>query len=276
MSALGTKLWVSMVALLCLAVAQPGQAAIDMFLKIDALAGESQDPQHAKEMDILAWSWGAAHAPAVNGSITVGRPAFQGLTLTKYVDSASPGLLAHCASGEAFTHATLTMRNVSASSVEFYHFDLTNVVVTSVSTGGSGGEDRLTETITLTFAGVLISYVPLTSVDTQTAFLFQWDIAMNVGSESTGPYPPPPPPPLPPPPAQLGSSLSYVNGAPTATLGWTGAAGATYQVWVASDPQGPYMLYGGVITADSSAAASLTLPASATRQFFRVQSLGGN
>jgi type VI secretion system secreted protein Hcp len=33
------------------------------------------------------------------------------------------------------------------------------VLVTSVSTGGSGGEDRLTENVTLNFAAVKVDYV---------------------------------------------------------------------------------------------------------------------
>lgn len=32
------------------------QAAVDMFLKIDGVDGESQDSQHRGEIDILAWS----------------------------------------------------------------------------------------------------------------------------------------------------------------------------------------------------------------------------
>ena len=32
--------------------------AVDMFLKLDGIDGESIDKTHAKSMDILAWSWG--------------------------------------------------------------------------------------------------------------------------------------------------------------------------------------------------------------------------
>ena len=37
---------------------------------------------------------------------------------------------------------------------------MTEVMVTSVSTGGSGGEDRLTENVTLNFAKFKFSYQP--------------------------------------------------------------------------------------------------------------------
>ena len=47
--------------------------------------------------------------------------------------------------------AKLTMRRAGEPPLEFLLFDMTNVTVTSYSTGGSGGEDRLTENVTLHF-----------------------------------------------------------------------------------------------------------------------------
>ena len=34
--------------------------AVDYFLKIDGIEGESKDSKHAKEIDLLSWSWGAS------------------------------------------------------------------------------------------------------------------------------------------------------------------------------------------------------------------------
>ena len=31
--------------------------AVDAFLKLDGIDGESQDKEHKGEIDILAWSW---------------------------------------------------------------------------------------------------------------------------------------------------------------------------------------------------------------------------
>ena len=57
---------------------------------------------------------------------------------------------------------------------------MNDVLVSSVSTGGSGGEDRLTENISLNFRKVKYSYKmqkPDGSGDT--AKEFTWDIAAN-------------------------------------------------------------------------------------------------
>jgi type VI secretion system secreted protein Hcp len=56
-----------------------------------------------------------------------------------------------------------------------------DVIVTSVSTGGSGGEDRLTENVSLNFAAVLVDYQaqkPDGSKDGGPV-KYGWDIAAN-------------------------------------------------------------------------------------------------
>ena len=56
-----------------------------------------------------------------------------------------------------------------------------DVIVTSVSTGGSGGEDRLTENVTLNFATFKIEYQPQKPDGTADGgkIEFEWDIAAN-------------------------------------------------------------------------------------------------
>jgi type VI secretion system secreted protein Hcp len=54
------------------------------------------------------------------------------------------------------------------------------VLVTSVSTGGSGGEDRLTENVTLNFADVKVEYVEQTATGgTGDKPSMTWNIAEN-------------------------------------------------------------------------------------------------
>jgi type VI secretion system secreted protein Hcp len=58
---------------------------------------------------------------------------------------------------------------------------MTEVMVTSVSTGGSGGEDRLTENISLNFAKVKFEYVPVDAKGMPgTAIPMTWNIPENV------------------------------------------------------------------------------------------------
>jgi type VI secretion system secreted protein Hcp len=36
--------------------------AVDMFLKLDGVNGESKDKVHGKEIDVLSWSWGMTNS----------------------------------------------------------------------------------------------------------------------------------------------------------------------------------------------------------------------
>jgi type VI secretion system secreted protein Hcp len=57
---------------------------------------------------------------------------------------------------------------------------MTDCLVTSVSNGGSGGEDRLTENATLNFAKVKVEYMEQAKDGTGTAGPeFAWNIEAN-------------------------------------------------------------------------------------------------
>jgi type VI secretion system secreted protein Hcp len=57
------------------------------------------------------------------------------------------------------------------------------VLVTSLSTGGSGGEDRLTENVTLNFAKVNFAYTPQNAKGTVAGDkTFAYDIAGNAAA----------------------------------------------------------------------------------------------
>jgi type VI secretion system secreted protein Hcp len=136
--------------------------AVDMFIKIGSLEGESKDKTHAKEIDVLAWSWGVSNSGSAHmgTGAGAGKASVQDLSFTKYIDASSNALLMACATGEHFDAATLVVRKAGGTPLEYLTITLNEVLVTSVSTGGSGGEDRLTENITLNFAKFKYSYQP--------------------------------------------------------------------------------------------------------------------
>ena len=134
--------------------------AVDMFIKIGSLKGEAKDKAHAGEIDVLAWSWGLSqsgtmHAGGGGGS---GKVNVQDLSFTKYVDKSSPDLMLACCNGKHFPEAKLVVRKAGEKPLEYLIVTMSELIVTSVSTGGSGGEDRLTENVTLNFAKVKVDY----------------------------------------------------------------------------------------------------------------------
>ena len=160
--------------------------AVDIFLKIANVDGESRDKSHGKEIDVLAWSWGMSNSGSahVGGGAGAGKVNVQDLSVTKYVDSASPKLMKACAEGTHFDEATLTVRKAGgATPVEYIKVKMTEVFITALSTGGSGGEDRLTENVSLNFAKVNVDYTPQDAKGAAgTAIPFGWNVAENTAA----------------------------------------------------------------------------------------------
>jgi type VI secretion system secreted protein Hcp len=158
--------------------------AMDMFIKIDDVKGESQDDKHKDEIDVLAWSWGMSqsgtfHAGGGGGS---GKVSINDLSFTKYIDKSSPNLMNYCSSGKQYKEAKLTIRKAGGKSpLEYLIITLKDVIVTSVSTGGSGGEDRLTENVTLNFGALKLDYQQQKPDGSKEGgpVKYGWDVAKN-------------------------------------------------------------------------------------------------
>lgn len=157
--------------------------AVDMFLKIETVKGESLDSAHKDEIDVLAWSWGMSQSGSfhVGGGGGAGKVNVQDMSITKYTDRSTPNLLKSCCSGDHFTKAVLTVRKAGGKKpVEYLKITMNKVLVTSVSSGGSGGEDRLTENTTLNFQSYKVEYTPQKPDGSSDASIPQeWDMAKN-------------------------------------------------------------------------------------------------
>lgn len=134
--------------------------AVDMFLKIDGIKGESHDEAHKDEIDILAWSWGASQPGNTHtgGGGGAGKVNIQDVSFTKYVDKATPLLLKACCNGQHLKEINLVVRKAGESPLEYLKLKLSDCLVSSVTTGGAGGQDRLTESVALNFARFQVTY----------------------------------------------------------------------------------------------------------------------
>src|SRR5262245_10474323 len=135
----------------------------DMFIKLEGVEGESQDGTHPKEIDVLAWSWGLSQSGSfqAGGGGGAGKVNVQDLSFTKYVDKSTPVLMKMCCQGDQVASALLTVRKAGGKEpLEYIKVKMENVIITSVAAGGSNGDDRLTENITLNFQKVGYEYQP--------------------------------------------------------------------------------------------------------------------
>lgn len=99
--------------------------AVDVYLKLDTIDGESVRKGFEKQIDILSFSWGGSNVSSVagTGGSGAGRANLSELSITKYMDKASPkffkaliagthlpnGVLSSCKSGTDVTKPFLTL-----------------------------------------------------------------------------------------------------------------------------------------------------------------------
>jgi type VI secretion system secreted protein Hcp len=157
--------------------------AVDMFLKLDDVKGESRDDKHKDEVDVLAWSWGMSQSGKMQLGTGggAGKVNVQDLSITKYIDKASPNLIMASCSGKHYKQAVLTVRKAGEKPLEYLKITMKEVLVSSVSSGGSGGEDRLTESVSFNFAEFKVEYKPQKPDGSGDAAIeAAWNIAKNV------------------------------------------------------------------------------------------------
>ena len=160
--------------------------AIDMFLKLDDVTGEAQDKTNKDQIDILAWSWGMSQSGSTHSGTGsgAGKVNVQDLSITKYVDKSTPTLMLFCCNGKHIKKGKLTIRKAGGDKpVEYVTIDLEDIIVTSVSAGGSGGEDRLTEHVVLNFGLFHHKYFPQTDKGSAgSAVEAKWNIPQNASA----------------------------------------------------------------------------------------------
>src|ERR1700756_5770573 len=136
-------------------------AAVDYFLKIDGIEGESQDSKHKNEIPLDAWSFGEANhgTYAYGGGGGAGKVKMEDFHFSKKTDKASPKLFLACADGEHIKSAILTARKAGKEQQEYLQITFSDLLVSSFQTSGSGGGDITpVESISLNFAKIKVQY----------------------------------------------------------------------------------------------------------------------
>ncbi len=136
--------------------------ARDMFLKIEGIDGESVDASHTGEIDINSFSWGMSqsgttHVAKGGGG---GKVNVSDMSFSKFLDKATPNLMLGCCLGTHYDSATLTCRKAGGTQIEYLIIVMTDVIISSISAGGSDGGDLVSESLSLNFAEFDVSYFP--------------------------------------------------------------------------------------------------------------------
>jgi type VI secretion system secreted protein Hcp len=157
-------------------------AAVDYFLTIEGVPGESKDPKYKGGIDALGYSWGASQmgtVQVVGGGGGVGKPELEDLIVVARTSKASPLLMLACASGQHLKSAVLTCRHGGPKPREFLVIELEDIIITSYEVGGS--EDEFpSEEISFTYAKITFTYLPVSKTGKpQAPVTGGWDLKKN-------------------------------------------------------------------------------------------------
>jgi type VI secretion system secreted protein Hcp len=156
-------------------------AAVDYFLKIDGIVGESRDAKHKGEIDLESFSWGEVNTGSHGGGGGggAGKVQMQDLHVAMKLNKASPLLFLACAAGQHLKQAVLTARKAGKGQLEFLVFKFTDLLVSSYQTAGS--TDVLpVDQVSFNFGRIEVEYRPQKpdgSLDT--AVKAGWDVKQN-------------------------------------------------------------------------------------------------
>jgi len=154
-------------------------AAVDYYLKLGDIKGESTDRTHKDEIDIMSWSWGMSQTGTVGTGKGAAKVNVQNFPFTKLVDKASPVLLVACASGKHYPEAKLTVRKAGGEQQEYLMITMQDVVCSSLSLSGSQSE-LPTESVSLNFSKIKMEYKPINEAGVAGGSVTGgWDVKKN-------------------------------------------------------------------------------------------------
>ena len=156
----------------------PDRITDEYFLRIDGILGESDDPEHPDEIELLSFAWGLAQTAAGGGGGagggSAGKAQFQELNVTMLGNRASPELFLAVANGAHVKEATLTVRRGGRKPFDYLVITLGDVLMTSLQQAGDG--DRVQEAATLSYGTIRWEYRRPTPA---ASFSAGWDVVRN-------------------------------------------------------------------------------------------------
>lgn len=134
--------------------------AVDYFLQIAGIEGESQDAKHKGWLDVMSWSWGESHpeAPGAGGGGGAGKVSMQDFNFMVQTSKASPKLFLACAAGQHFKEAKLVGRKAGKDQQEYLTWTFSDILVSGFQVSASS--EVPVESVSLSYAKVKLEYRP--------------------------------------------------------------------------------------------------------------------
>lgn len=132
--------------------------AIDTYLQLSEIKGESSDDKHKDWIEIQSIGWSIDQPKSASSSTSGGHTAerckHNGITITKVVDVSSPQLMQHCSTGKTFPKAKIEFFRADGDNrVKYFEIEMENVLISHIGSGLAEGS-TLTETVQLAYSKI--------------------------------------------------------------------------------------------------------------------------
>jgi type VI secretion system secreted protein Hcp len=134
--------------------------AVDMFLKVTDVPGESVAEGHKDEIELLSYSFGVSNTSTVtSGGAGAGKAVFQSLNFAKRIDKSTTPLMLACAQGKHIPEAILTLSKPAGDKpFVFMRITLNDIIVSSIASSGAAGSEILTESVSFNYSKIKVEY----------------------------------------------------------------------------------------------------------------------
>lgn len=157
--------------------------AVDYFLKLATVPGESKAQNHDGEIQVTSWSWGGSQTSTVSATTGsgAGKVSLSDLNMTIEFDKSSPKLLQGLTKGQHFPTATLAAVKAGAGNANYFTMALTEAFIASLQYSASGEVPMCS--LSLTYKTFQMDYFTQDAEGTVTnAGTAKYDVTTNVTS----------------------------------------------------------------------------------------------
>lgn len=137
--------------------------AIDVYLRIDGIKGESSDDRYRDWIECQSVTWGVAQprsaTASTGGGHTAERCEHRDVVISKLTDISTPILLQTCSSGKTIPKATIEFMRADGNGtrIKYFEIELENVLIGGVIPRIAEG-DIMSEHVGLKFSKVKWKY----------------------------------------------------------------------------------------------------------------------
>jgi type VI secretion system secreted protein Hcp len=132
--------------------------AVDYFLDLDGIQGESQDEKFKDKIQVLSWSWGASNVSAVGGTggSGAGKVDMSDVSMMLNFDKSTPKFFKSVSKGTHITKGTMSAVKSGADGKPYLKVNFTEIFVTGLQMSASS--EIPTVSLSFTYNEIGIDY----------------------------------------------------------------------------------------------------------------------